>query len=686
MNMALQESWNWVLQLPSHYIEWWKTEYERAPVHIFIETALIILVLYIVFVKRSYDPSKKGSHTQKLSEHEVQRVIDEWEPEPLVPPAFSKTVNPKQKSHPTPVVITKYSKDGVHIETEGVQGQLLNLASSDFLGLGSHEDLKKEAAAVLETYTCGSCGPRGFYGTTDKHLQLEDAIARFMGTPESITYSDATSTVVSAIPAFAKRGDLLIVDSGVNHAVQNGCRLSRGKVLFFEHNDTDDLERVLREVREAHKKRKISTEQRRFIVVEGLYANHGDICPLDKIVELKDEYNVRLIVDDSCGWCVLGNTGRGTVEHFSLSINDIDVLLGSLSNSMASVGGFCVGNREVVDHQRLSGAGYCFSASCPPFLCAVAQKSLEIVEKDPSILTGLRSKCKNVHQKCATVFSTEDGNDSILCLRSCEISPIVHLSISGSLRKLVGDISKMLTQLEWDAPANFLRRNRMKEVKSKNDDSAPTGTTLTHGRYAVSGFEDTITGSTSIFAKSSHIPEAKCRLYGDNGISVSTFEEAVAHVMYRESQDVLTAVRDVAIDHGVLITHSRYLATDSLAPEPTLKMLVSAALSESQIDKAIEAVNKAAQSVFQHYQSLVEERIQVIRDAIATNKLLSGNPEDANPRPNNDNKSTNGLDVRIASSYAAIRGHFSLVRNVLSSNERRDHIEFALREALSTLS
>lgn len=216
----------------------------------------------------------------------------------------------------------------------------------------------------------GSCGPRGFYGTTLKHLEMESCIASFMGTTESITYSDAIATVASAIPAFAKRGDVLLLDSGgwrgvagrrralgccwraaavprgkgradrhctspaycagaaslarpllagCSLGVLTGARLSRSRVIFFKHNDMADLRRQLEAVRKADRtKTDNSLQQRRFVVVEGLYANYGDVCPLAAVVGLAREFKWRTIVDDSCGVGVLGATGLGIVEHAGL--------------------------------------------------------------------------------------------------------------------------------------------------------------------------------------------------------------------------------------------------------------------------------------------------------------------------------------------------------------------------------
>ncbi|MGH0177969.1 UNVERIFIED_CONTAM: hypothetical protein FKN15_076226 [Acipenser sinensis] len=136
---------------------------------------------------------------------------------------------------------------------------------------------------------------------------------------------------------------------------------------------------------------------RRFIVVEGLYINTGDICPLPELVQLKYKYKVRILLEESLSFGVLGEHGRGVTEHFGVNIDDIDLISANMENSLASIGGFCCGRSFVIDHQRLSGQGYCFSASLPPMLAAAAIGALNIMEEDIDIFRLLRDKCKHIH-------------------------------------------------------------------------------------------------------------------------------------------------------------------------------------------------------------------------------------------------------------------------------------------------
>lgn len=274
----------------------------------------------------------------------------------------------------------------------------------------------------MRHYGCGACGPRGFYGTTHLHLQCEDHLAQFCNTKSAILYSFGPATANSTIPAFCKRGDLVVVDEAVNFSIMSGVRLSRAQVITFRHNDISHLHEVLKQVvAEDVKHPNIANTQRRIIIVEGLYLTTGNIAPLPEIVALKDRYLFRLMLDDSLSLGVLGNSGRGALQHFNLPPSCVDIKTADLGNAIASVGGFCVGNEDVVDHQRLSGAGYCFSASQPPFLAAAVIAALHIiVEEGNSLVADLR---RNV-----ALFRTAMNLERIpWIMEGHALSPLIHI-------------------------------------------------------------------------------------------------------------------------------------------------------------------------------------------------------------------------------------------------------------------
>ena len=192
---------------------------------------------------------------EELSEKEQEQLVAEWEPEPLVP-SVPKSV----RANPDGAEVEITRVRGTRVWTaDGPSAGLVNFGSFDFYNMATHPDILRVSHDTLDEYTLGSCGPRGFYGTFDLHVQLEQRLAAFSGCAEAITFSDAVSTPSSALPAFVKRGDVLVVDEGVHDAVLTGVMLSRARVCFFKHNDVVDLEKVLREVAEVDRKRGVKT-------------------------------------------------------------------------------------------------------------------------------------------------------------------------------------------------------------------------------------------------------------------------------------------------------------------------------------------------------------------------------------------------------------------------------------------
>lgn len=364
----------------------------------------MLVLVFSLFFRKSYDPNKD----RPLTQAEQDALIEEWTPEPLCPP-----LSEAQKEVEFVVV---ESGTGATVQVAGKD--TINMASFNFLGLAGTPETKEIAAAAIDKYGVGSCGPRGFYGTIDVHLDFEKVMAEFVGTSDSILYSDGMALVASVIPAFAKRGDLVIYDEGISYGAKQGVSLSRSNVLTFKHNDMSELENILKE--QKAKMRPNDKLIRRFIVVEGISAYYGDLAPLAKLVELKKKYKYRLLLDDSLAVGVLGNTGRGSPEHWNVPINDIDVYCVTADTALATTGGFCMGNSEVVvDHQRLSGAGYCFSASSPPFASAVGINSIRTIEKHPERCAEVRAKATMFRRALKSIEGLEILGD--------EFSPVIQI-------------------------------------------------------------------------------------------------------------------------------------------------------------------------------------------------------------------------------------------------------------------
>jgi len=415
------------------YYKYIKDIFEDAPHHVFAETVLVLFILYILFVKRDKSTAEKDK--LKLSKKEEDELIKEWVPEPLVQALTQDEIDEVNST----LVVTSGATTTVTLE--GYDEPKLNFTTFDFLGLSGDPVLKDSARKALTKYGCGSCGPRGFYGTIDLHVQLEQSLARYFGCPEAIIYSDSANTPPSTIPAFAKRGDLIVADAGVNETMRTGLQLSRATILFHKHNDMEDLERVLKSVRAQDEKLGRQSDcQRRFIVAEGLYRNYGTIMKLKEVVALKHKYLFRLIVDETFSIGVLGKTGKGVSEHVGMPVDSIDVLSGSLAHSLGSIGGFCVGSQEVVDHQRLSASGYVFSASSPPFVAAVALTSLDTMQKRPELLATL-------HENVKTLVTHLSGIKG-LAVTSDAGSPVIHVQVTAASGVNTSDHAEQETALE----------------------------------------------------------------------------------------------------------------------------------------------------------------------------------------------------------------------------------------------
>ena len=423
---SLDESIVFIKSIPWMYKEWWLGLVANDPLHVVVETVLLVSIIYMI-VARNTEGYKHPE--DKLTEMEQQELLSEWK-RTRAPLAAPPSSSEDESSDVAPQVIV-HKQQGRFLDIS--QGEnhvseiktVLNFGTFDFLGMQNpvENKLKEASVAALKKYGCGSCGPRGFYGTIDTHLHLEDEISKFTSTDGAIMYSDGASTCTSTVAAFAKRGDLLVVDEGVYEPLMTGVILSRANVKWFRHNDPEDLERVLKEIQRTDEKlKRKSNAQRRFIVCEGLYKNLGTICPLDKIVELKHKYHYRLILDESFSFGTLGPTGKGALELHGLKpMYDAEIITIALENSLGSIGGVTVGNEEVVDHQRLSGAGYCFSASAPPFTATAAVQAIQCIKSQPELVSNLQSNVSLVYEKLA--------NLDMLVVASDERSPIVVLQL-----------------------------------------------------------------------------------------------------------------------------------------------------------------------------------------------------------------------------------------------------------------
>ncbi len=251
--------------------------------------------------------------------------------------------------------------------------KVVMLGSNNYLGLTSHPKVKEAAIRATEKYGTGCAGSRLLNGTLDIHVRLEDRLAEFMDRPASLVFSTGYGVNVGVLSCLLGRHDVAILDSMDHASILDGVRLSFAKQLKFRHNDAKDLERKLG---------RIDPEKGKLIVVDGVFSMEGDVAPLPEIVALKKKYDARLFVDEAHGLGVFGEHGRGVAEHFGVEA-DVDLVMGTFSKSLATVGGFIAGSEEIVDYIKHNARAQVFTAAIPPGAVAAVEAALDILETEP---------------------------------------------------------------------------------------------------------------------------------------------------------------------------------------------------------------------------------------------------------------------------------------------------------------
>eukprot|EP00878_Enallax_costatus_P024172 GHUV01025771.1.p1 GENE.GHUV01025771.1~~GHUV01025771.1.p1 ORF type:complete len:375 (+),score=92.27 GHUV01025771.1:543-1667(+) len=287
------------------------------------------------------------------------------------------------------------------------------------------------SSTLLQVYVLVSAAGR-YLSSRNNHAVLHHSIRALL-----LLCSYDISTIASVIPAFASRQDTLVLDEGVSYPIQQGAKLSRARVHWFKHNDMQDLARLLQHIQQQEQRERAPV-CRKMIVVEGVYANSGDVAPLQALYELKEAFKYRLCVEESQAFGVLGQTGKGACEAAGLQPGQVEVVVSSMGTSLASVGGFCVGHHEVCDHQRLCGQGYCFSASLPPYLAIAAHEALNILgtSRGQQLAAQVRSMAAALRKQLSdTPGLVIPGNSSS---SSSSHSPVIHLQLSPELLSAAG--------------------------------------------------------------------------------------------------------------------------------------------------------------------------------------------------------------------------------------------------------
>lgn len=269
------------------------------------------------------------------------------------------------------------SKQGTEVEMGG--HNVLMFGSNAYTGLTGDQRIIDAAKKALDKYGSGCAGSRFLNGTLDLHVQLEKELAEFVGKDDSLCFSTGFTVNSGVIAMVVGRGDYIICDDRDHASIIDGRRLSFARQLHYKHNDMEDLENVLK---------KLPYDAVKLIVVDGVFSMEGDLCKLPEIVELKKKYNCSIMVDEAHGVGVFGRQGRGVCDYFGLT-DEVDLIMGTFSKSLASIGGFIAGDFDTINFLRHTSRTYIFSASNTPAATAAAMEALHILKSEPQILENL---------------------------------------------------------------------------------------------------------------------------------------------------------------------------------------------------------------------------------------------------------------------------------------------------------
>ncbi len=276
-----------------------------------------------------------------------------------------------------PYFRTINSHQDTEVEMDGKK--ILMFGSNAYLGLTYDRRIMDASIAATEKYGTGCAGSRFLNGTLDIHVQLEKELAAFVGKDESLCFSTGFTVNEGIIPALVGRGDYIICDDRDHASIVDGRRLSAATQLKYKHNDMEDLEKKLR---------RCEPDAVKLIVVDGVFSMEGDLANLPEIVRLKKKYNACIYVDEAHGLGVFGKNGRGVCDHFGVT-EDIDLIMGTFSKSLASIGGFIAGDKEVINWLRHTTRSYIFQASSTPAATASAIAALHILQAEPERIEAL---------------------------------------------------------------------------------------------------------------------------------------------------------------------------------------------------------------------------------------------------------------------------------------------------------
>src|SRR6201999_3974765 len=274
--------------------------------------------------------------------------------------------------------------------------RVLMFGSNSYLGLTNHPKIKEASKKAIDKYGTGCAGSRFLNGTLDIHIELENRLAKFVGKEAAVLFSTGFQVNLGVLSSITGRNDYLILDEYDHASLIDGSRLSFSKVIKYAHNDMDDLQRKLSILPE---------EAVKLIAVDGIFSMEGDIVKLPEIVQIADQFGANIMVDDAHSLGVIGHLGAGTASHFGLT-DDVDLIMGTFSKSLASLGGFIAADYATIDYLKHRARSLMFSASMPPGAVASVIAALDIIESEPERIQKLWD-----NTNYAMKLLTEEGFD-----------------------------------------------------------------------------------------------------------------------------------------------------------------------------------------------------------------------------------------------------------------------------------
>lgn len=251
--------------------------------------------------------------------------------------------------------------------------RVLMFGSNSYLGLTNHPKIKEAAKEAIDKYGTGCAGSPFLNGTLDIHIRLQDELAEFLGKDGVMLFSAGFQANSGTIPCVVGRNDYLIYDELDHASIMEGKLITFANTFKYKHLNMDDLERVLQ---------KIPIEASKLVVTDGVFSMEGDVAPIDKLVEICDCYQATLMVDEAHGLGVFGREGRGTCDHYN-QLDKVEIVMGTFSKSLASVGGFVAADKETINYMKHSVRPYIFTASIPPAATASVLAALKIMRSEP---------------------------------------------------------------------------------------------------------------------------------------------------------------------------------------------------------------------------------------------------------------------------------------------------------------